>query len=97
VRRINHTGWLCCADCGITIRGLVLRLPHGRYLVGWSMGIGWASAVETDCIYDDMTEAAYAADESARIAAEKERAYQEQLETIQAQQEVEAASDVATY
>ena len=77
--RIGHSGWFTeeYGD-GDKIRGVVFRLPRSRgFLVGWSMGIGMAS--EIDCtIYEDETDAAYAADSMAEDAAEREREYQEQ-------------------
>ena len=74
---IRHTGWFCDEHGdGSKIRGLVVYLPHGRFMAGWSMGEGMASSVEED-IYDDAISAAYAADSIAENAAEKEREYQE--------------------
>jgi hypothetical protein len=75
--RIDHRGWYS-DEYGDSekIRGLVVRLPHGRFLAGWSMGKGMASAVEGD-VYGDITEAAYAADSIAERVAEDEREYQE--------------------
>ncbi len=60
-----------------TIRGLILRLPHGRFLAGHTMGEGMASGVAST-VYTDEDEARYAADEEARTVAEREREYQEQ-------------------
>lgn len=74
--RIRHDGWFCDDDCGDVIRGIVLRLPRGRgFLSGWTMGQGMASAVDYSPIHDNAIDAAYAADESARIVAENEREY----------------------
>lgn len=76
-RSIAHRGWYTDPNGDReTIRGLVVYLSHGRCLAGWSMGRGMGSAVETDRIYTDPHEAAHAADEAARIAAEHERDYQ---------------------
>lgn len=75
---IRHTGWFTDeSGHGETIRGIVFRLPNNRgYLAGWSMGENMAS--EVDCrVYDDETDAAYAADSFAERVAEKERDYQE--------------------
>lgn len=76
--RIDHTGWYT-DEYGDSekIRGIVVRLPHGRYLAGWSMGEGMASSVD-GVIYDDEREAARAADSAAEYAAEQEREYQEE-------------------
>ena len=74
---ISHSGWFT-DDHGDSekIRGIVILLPHGRFMAGWSMGKGMASTLEPD-VYDDIDEAAQMADEHARVAAENEREYQE--------------------
>ena len=74
---ISHSGWFT-DDHGDSekIRGIVVLLPHGRYMAGWSMGKGMASTLEPD-VYDDIDEAAQMADEHARVAGENEREYQE--------------------
>jgi hypothetical protein len=74
---IQHRGWFCDDDQDQTIRGIVILLPHGRYLAGWSMGEGMASSVGAT-VYASALDAAYAADEEARCAAEREREYQAQ-------------------
>ena len=76
--RITHTGWY--ADeygGGDKIRGIVFRLPRSRgFLAGWSMGEGMIT--ELDCeVFDDETNAAYAADSMAEYVADQERDYQE--------------------
>ncbi len=75
--RIEHTGWFTDEyGVGDKIRGLVLRLPHGRgFLAGWSMGEGMASTFDYD-IWDDIVECARDADRMAERAAEDEREYQ---------------------
>lgn len=86
--RIRHKGWYSDAWQDQTIRGIVIRLPHGRFLAGWSMGIGLASSCD-GTIYTDEIEAAHAADECARVAAERERDYQEQWDAEQSADETE--------
>ena len=76
---IRHTGWWFDDDCNDKIRGIVVLLPHGRYMAGWSMGEGMASTLEPG-VFDDIDEAARMADEHARCAAEHEREYREDLE-----------------
>ena len=78
---IRHTGWFT-DDYGDSdkIRGIVILLPHGRFMAGWSMGEGMASTIEPG-IFDDIDEAARMADEHARVAADNEREYQESQET----------------
>jgi len=87
--RIYHTGWFCDEYQDEKIRGIVVRLPHGRFLAGWSMGEGMASEVD-GTIYTDVIEAARAADSEAEAAAEREREYQEQERERQEQEEAEA-------
>lgn len=74
---LRHTGWFCDEYEDEKIRGIVARLPHGRFLAGWSMGEDMASEVDGH-IYTDETSAAYAADSMAEHAAELERDYQEE-------------------
>jgi hypothetical protein len=75
--RIGHTGWYTDRDgIGDSIRGLVLRLPHGRgFLAGTSMGQGMSSGASRR-IYEDERSAARAADRAAESEAETEREYQ---------------------
>lgn len=87
--RINHTGWFCDEYRDEKIRGIVVRLPHGKLLAGWSMGEGMASEVD-GTLYTDEIEAARAADSEAEAAAEREREYQEQERERQEQEEAEA-------
>jgi hypothetical protein len=79
IASIDHTGWFTDEHGdGDKIRGVVFRLPNNRgFLAGWTMGEGMASGLETDHVYDDERDAAYAADSIAENLAEKERAYQE--------------------
>ena len=74
--RIDHRGWFCDDECDQTIRGIVAALPHGRYLAGWAMGEQMAASIGAT-VYTDAVEAAQAADEEARIAAEREREYRQ--------------------
>ena len=90
--RINHTGWFCDAYQDEKIRGIVIRLTHGRFLTGWSMGEGMASSIDYG-IYTDEIEAARAADSEAETAAEREREYQAEQDEIQRQEEENQGSD----
>lgn len=75
---IRHRGWYCDEIGDQTIRGLVARLPHGRgFLAGWTMGAGMASELDTSHVWTDETEAAHAADDAARFAAEEQREFEE--------------------
>jgi len=75
VSSIRHTGWFIDDfGTGEKIRGIVVSLPHGRFLAGWSMGEGMASTVDS-CVYDSAEDAAFAADSMAEYAADNEREY----------------------
>jgi len=70
---IDHRGWFS-DEYGDSdkIRGIVILLPHGRYLAGWSMGEGMASTGRRR-FFDDPIECAYYADQMAEQAAEQAR------------------------
>lgn len=75
---IKHTGWYCDTNQDQTIRGIVMRLPKSRgFIIGWSMGEGMISEVEYQ-IFEEMEDAAYQADEFARIIAERNRELEEE-------------------
>jgi hypothetical protein len=80
---IRHRGWFCDEDQDQTIRGIVVRLTHGRMLAGWSMGEGMASSIDCDQIFTDEIEAARCADGLAESVAESEREYQERWRAAQ--------------
>lgn len=68
---IGHTGWFLDDFYEEKVRGLVVRLPHGKgFLAGWSMGEGMASAIGYT-IYESAVDAAYNADRDARSVAEE--------------------------
>ena len=78
---ISHSGWWTDEyGDGERIRGIVVLLPHGRYMAGWSMGKGMASTLEPG-LFDDIVDAARVADSIAENAADNEREYQAQQET----------------
>jgi len=78
---ISHSGWFTDDyGTGDKIRGIVVLLPHGRYMAGWSMGTGMASTIEPG-VFDDIVDAARVADSIAENAADNEREYQAQQET----------------
>lgn len=69
--RILHTGWFISnyGDDDDKVRGIVVRLPHGRgFLAGWAMGDGMAATVYRDVYADDVA-AARAADRFAEAVA----------------------------
>lgn len=89
---INHTGWFCDEYQDSKIRGLIVLLPHGKYLAGWSMGDGMCGEVGGELYYVRF-EAAHAADSIAEDAAEREREYQEEQEELRRQEEENQGSD----
>lgn len=80
---IHHNGWFCDEFGDQTIRGIVVRLTHGRMLAGWSMGEGMCAAIECDEVFTDEIEAARRADGLAESAADAEREYQERWRAAQ--------------
>ena len=80
IRRMGHTGWFSDACEQETIAGHVWQLPahkgETRYLAGYDEGNGYA-VVDVSETYADKEDAARAADECARIAAETNREYDE--------------------
>lgn len=76
---IGHTGWYTDEyGDGDTIRGIVMRLPHGRgFIAGWTMGQGMISTVDYD-MYDDIEDAAHIADSMAENVADREREYRQE-------------------
>lgn len=78
---IGHTGWFTDPwGSGDKIRGIVVALPHGRFLAGWSMGEGMASSVDCSPVFGSAIDAAIHADGLAENAAEREREYQSEQE-----------------
>lgn len=86
----SDTEWYADDDGHTTMRGIILRLPHGRFLAGYSMGEGMASGVGAT-VYDDESEARAAADEEARVTAESEREYQAEERARFDEEEAEAS------
>lgn len=70
ITRINHTGWFTDCDGCATARGLVVALPHGRFLVGYHWSDNGERVYFSD-IYDCEDDAARAADSEAERFAEK--------------------------
>ena len=82
VARIDHTGWFTDTDGGEKARGIVARLPHGRFIAGYH----WSSNDERVYfpeVYDDETEAARAADSHAEAFAESAREDSERFDAMQ--------------
>lgn len=96
-RAIDHQGWYCDGDSGYLyglMRGAVFLLTHGRYVAGYVHGESRrkgftevtglnGATIDLHNTFDNARDAALMADEHARIAAEREREYQEQCEAEQ--------------
>jgi hypothetical protein len=79
---IEHEGWFTDNDQGEKMRGLVARLPHGRFLAGyWSSDSGERTYFAD--LFTDEREAARRADREAEIVAESEREYDERYRAAQ--------------
>lgn len=82
VARIGRTGWFTDTDGDEKARGIVARLPHGRFIAGYH----WSSNDERVYfpeVYDDETEAARAADSHAESFAESAREDSERFNAMQ--------------
>lgn len=75
---IDHQGWYTDDERDNAIRGLVVALPHGRFLAGYYMSDNGERGYYPD-LYDDERTAAYAADSLAQNLAEEEHAYNVRL------------------
>lgn len=73
---IDHQGWYTDGDyASETARGIVVRLPHGRFLAGYYLSMN-GERVYFPRVYDELRDAIYAADEHARRIGEQESEYQ---------------------
>lgn len=90
--RLNHTGWWCDEFQDRKLRGVVVRLSHGRCFPAYRESDNGGLMVDwSDCHLEDrsriggargcLIEAARAADSFAEHAAEKEREYNEAWQT----------------
>lgn len=74
---ISHTGWFCDIYQDRKARGIVANLTHGRYIAGYEISDS-GERVYFDEIHTDEKDAAFMADEHARVIAEIEIDYSEQ-------------------
>lgn len=76
---LQHTGWYLDEFQEETARGVVYRLPHGRFVAGYDFSYDGdpGATLDFSATYDDAGEAARVADSLAENAAEREREYQE--------------------
>ena len=77
--KIEHTGWYSDTHQDSKTRGLVVALPHGRFLAGYETSDNGERVYFGD-IYDEDRTAAYAADSSAERQAEDAREWYEQYQ-----------------
>ena len=68
----DHRGWYTDLHCDEKAIGIIVALPHGRFLAGYRW-TGYDEYVIYGDIYDDESEAAYAADGHAERFAEISR------------------------
>lgn len=83
--RINHRGWYCDSEGRECARGIVVRLPHGRFMPGYRTTDAGEIVVYAE-ILDNDSEAAWRADRIAELYAEDAREYAAQWEAAQALQ-----------
>jgi len=74
VNHIRHTGWYTDPYGENTMRGIVISLPHARYLAGYVFSMNDERVIRPQ-LHTDKVDAAYMADEHARVAAEREMEY----------------------
>lgn len=77
----NYRGYYA-DDMGTTISGIVASLTHGRFIAGYEVSDTGERVYYGD-IYSDEYECAKMADEYARVAAEKEREYNDRWRDAQ--------------
>jgi hypothetical protein len=91
--RINHTGWFTDDMQCDKARGIVARLPHGRFLAGYWLSMN-DERVYFPEVHDNERDAAYAADEHARVIGEQESEYHAKWqEARDLECSIEAATD----
>lgn len=93
----DHKGWCTQADgtsfCDGTglARGIVGRLPHGRFIAGYWWGDNGERVYFAE-VFHDESEAARMADEHARVFAEYSREDNERFEAIRDAEEAEESA-----
>lgn len=70
--------------------GFILRLPHGRFLAGWTMGGHMASTIDRE-VFTSEDDAVARANDMAERAADDEAVYQAQEREREAQEDAEIA------
>lgn len=80
--RLRHRGWFADAYCDNVYRGIVYRLPHGRFLYGYADPHNPGCALLADETAADIEDAARYADSLAERFAERDREYSEAWSTV---------------
>lgn len=76
----ENRGWYTDGpEMNETARGIVARLPHGRYIAGYYLSMNGERVYFPD-VHDCEREAAIAANEHARVIGERESEYQERFQ-----------------
>lgn len=88
---IKHRGWYSNEDCSSKVRGVVGQLTHGRYIAGYHWSDN-GERVYFGEVFDDLREAARAADSHAEAYAEAAR---EDAEKYQAARRLEEETEDA--
>ena len=78
---LRHTGWHTDAEFGDTARGIVGKLPHGRYIAGYYLSMN-GERVYFGEVFDDERDAAHAADGHAQHSGELESAHAERFRAM---------------
>ncbi len=76
--RIDHKGWYVDDAYHDTIRGIVVALPHGRFIAGYLASSNDERVYYSE-IFDSARDAARMADEHARVIAESESEHNAQF------------------
>ena len=79
ILKLDHTGWFCDDHQDEITRGLVVSLPHGRFLAGYWLSCNDERVYYPE-VYTDIDQAARDADHYAQRYAEREREYQTKCE-----------------
>lgn len=81
--RIRHNGWFCDEDANETARGIIVRLPHGRFLAGYYLSENDERVYFPELLYRENV-AAEVANEHARNIAQREVEYRQKDRDAQA-------------
>lgn len=77
-----RVGYYSDLDGMETARGIVVAIPHGKYLAGYTLSENGEYVIYLDCIYSNDNDCASAADSIAERIAENERDYAEKFRAM---------------